>query len=97
MRLLPLATEIGDWGLDVEGYVETPGQQRERRLAGRSDGALEALGERLRAGRAITAADAAGARPWSSSTRKWRRVYWPGQDPIGRRIRMGSATPTVPG
>jgi len=24
LRVLPLANTIGDWGLDVEGYVETP-------------------------------------------------------------------------
>ena len=53
VRLLPLATEIGDWGLDVEGYVETPGNEAKGDWQVASDGALEALGERLRAGRAI--------------------------------------------
>ena len=35
VRSLPLAAEIGDWGLDVEGYVGSAGHAREGRLAGR--------------------------------------------------------------
>ncbi len=90
VRLLPLATEIGDWGLDVEGYVETPGNGAKGDWQVASDGALEALGERLRAGRAIGASDAAGAQPVVLVNETFARVYFPGQEPIGRRIRMGS-------
>ena len=35
VRVLPLATTIGDFGLDVEGFEESPGRERERRLADR--------------------------------------------------------------
>jgi len=90
VRLLPLATEIGDWGLDVDGYVETPGNEAKGDWQVASDGALEALGERLRAGRAIGASDAAGAQPVVLVNETFARVYFPGRDPIGRRIRMGS-------
>src|SRR4030095_7249495 len=51
VRSLPLGSEIGDWGLDVEGYVETPGRNAKGDWQVLSDGALEALGERLRDGR----------------------------------------------
>src|SRR4029450_884445 len=59
IRLLPLGAPIGDWGLDVEGYVETPGRNAKGDWQVASDGALEALGERVLRGRAFTAADAA--------------------------------------
>jgi putative ABC transport system permease protein len=90
VRLLPLATEIGDWGLDVEGFVETPGHNAKGDWQVASDGALEALGERLVAGRAVAASDTAQALPVTIVNETFARMYWPGQDAIGRRIRMGS-------
>ena len=54
-----LASTIGDWGLDVEGYVETPGNNAKGDWQVATDGAFEALGERLVAGRWFTAADRA--------------------------------------
>ena len=54
MRSLPLANTIGDWGLDVEGFVETPGNFAKGDWQVVTDGALEALGERLVRGRTFT-------------------------------------------
>ena len=96
VRLLPLATEIGDWGLDVEGFEETPGNNAKGDWQVVSDGALEALGERLRAGRPLAASDVAGSLPVALVNETFVRLYWPGQDPIGRRIRMGSNDPKRP-
>jgi predicted permease len=96
VRLLPLATEIGDWGLDVEGFEESPGRNAKGDWQVVSDGALEALGERLRDGRAIAASDAAGALPVALVNETFVRAYWPGENPIGRRIRMGSNNPDRP-
>jgi predicted permease len=96
VRLLPLATEIGDWGLDVEGFEESPGRNAKGDWQVASDGALDALGERLRDGRALAASDVAGALPVVLVNETFARTYWPGQDPLGRRIRMGSANPDRP-
>jgi putative ABC transport system permease protein len=96
VRLLPLATEIGDWGLDVEGFEETPGNNAKGDWQVASDGAMEALGERLRAGRSLSASDIAGSLPVVLVNETFARLYWPGQDPIGRRIRMGSDNPDRP-
>src|SRR5262249_41592172 len=63
VRSLPLAAEIGDWGLDAEGYVETPGNHAKGDWQVVSEGALEALGERLLRGRPLEAPDTAEARP----------------------------------
>jgi predicted permease len=89
VRLLPLGAPIGDWGLEVEGFENT----RERQAKGDwqvvSDGGLGALGERLLRGRDFTAADTADTQPVALVNETLARTYWPGRDPLGRRIRQG--------
>ncbi len=91
-RSLPLASQIGDWGLDVEGYVESAGHNAKGDWQVVSDGALEALGERLVRGRTFTPSDRAETLPVALVNETLVRAYLPGRDPIGRRIRMGSDT-----
>jgi putative ABC transport system permease protein len=93
MRSLPLGATIGDWGLAIEGY--TPpyrGANPKGDWQVVSAGALEALGERLVRGRLLTNADDAGAPQVALVNETMARTYWPGQDPIGRRIRQGGPT-----
>jgi putative ABC transport system permease protein len=90
VRSLPLANTIGDWGLDIEGYVETPGNNAKGDWQVSTDGAFEALGERLIAGRSFTAADRADAAQVAIVNEKMASLYWKDGNPIGRRIRMGS-------
>jgi putative ABC transport system permease protein len=90
VRSLPLAAEIGDWGLDVEGYEETPANRAKGDWQVASDGALEAMGERLLAGRPLAASDTAGALPVCLINENLARTYFSGRDPIGGRLRMGS-------
>jgi predicted permease len=90
MRSLPLAAPIGDWGLAVEGYVPLPGTNPKGDWQVASDGALEALGERLVRGRSFAASDGADGLQVALVNETMARAYWPGQDPIGGRIRMGS-------
>jgi putative ABC transport system permease protein len=90
VRSLPLAASIGDWGLDVEGFVETPGHNAKGDWQVVSDGALEALGERVLRGRPFAESDTATSQPVALVNETFAQIYWPGQDPIGRRIRMGS-------
>ncbi|MFY9551797.1 MAG: ABC transporter permease [Thermoanaerobaculia bacterium] len=90
VRSLPLAASIGDWGLDVEGYAERPGQHAKGDWQVLSDGALEALGERVLRGRAFAASDNAQTLPVVLVNETFARIYWSGQDPLGKRIRMGS-------
>jgi putative ABC transport system permease protein len=91
VRSLPLAASIGDWGLDIEGFVESPGNSAKGDWQVVSDGAFEALGERLVRGRTFTAGDTTEALPVAVVNETLARTYWPGQDPIGKRMRMGSA------
>ncbi len=90
LRLLPLGAPIGDWGLDVEGYVEAPGSNAKGDWQIASEGALEALGERIVRGRGFTSADTTDAEQVGLVNETMARTYWPGQDALGRRFRMGS-------
>ena len=90
VRSLPLGATIGDWGLDVEGYVETPGRNAKGDWQVVTPGALEALGERVVSGRGFTAADRLDARQVALVNETMARRYWTDGNPIGRRIRMGS-------
>jgi putative ABC transport system permease protein len=90
MRSLPLGTTIGDWGLTVEGYTPSRlGDNPKGDWQVVSSGALEALGERLVRGRTLTTSDGIGAPEVALVNETMARTYWPGQDPIGRRIRQG--------
>ena len=93
IRMLPLAAEIGDWGLEIEGYVPPPGSHAKGDWQVASDGAFEALGERLVRGRTLAASDTADAQPVVLVNETLARTYWPGEDPIGRRLRMGAQSP----
>jgi predicted permease len=90
VRSLPLAASIGDWGLDVEGYVESPGHNAKGDWQVISDGAFEALGEKLLRGRALARTDTAESLPVAVVNETFVRIYWPADEPVGRRIRMGS-------
>jgi putative ABC transport system permease protein len=89
VRSLPLGSTIGDWGLQIEGYVPPPGLNAKGDWQVATDGALEALGERLVRGRLFTAADTADAPAVALVNETMARLYWPDLDPVGRRLRMG--------
>ena len=57
IRALPIGTTIGDRGVAVDGYTPPVGQGSQGDWQVATDGALEALGERLIRGRFFTAAD----------------------------------------
>jgi predicted permease len=90
VRALPLASSIGDWGLRVDGYVAPPGRHAKGDWQVVSDGALEALGERLVSGRTLSASDAEGSQPVVLINETLARTYFGGRDPIGGRMRMSS-------
>ena len=96
VRSLPLGSAIGDWGLDIDGYAESAGHNAKGDWQVVSDGALEALGERALRGRLIERTDVAGALPVVLVNETLAQTYWPGQDPIGKRLRMGSDDPKRP-
>jgi predicted permease len=98
VRSLPIGSTIGDRGLMVEGFQGTPGQNQTGDWQVATPGAVEALGERLVRGRLFKASDVAGAPAVALVNESMAAAYWPGLDPVGRRIRFGgmhSAAPWV--
>ena len=90
VRALPLATTIGDWGLDIEGYEEAPGQNAKGDWQVVTDGAFEAMGARLARGRWFTPADTATSQPVMVVNETMARTYWPEGRALGGRVRVGS-------
>ena len=90
VRSLPLASPIGDRGLAVEGYVPPPGSNATGDWQVLSEGAVEALRETVVLGRPFRRSDSGASVPVVLVNEAFVRRYWPGRDPIGRRMRMGS-------
>ncbi|MBK5255563.1 MAG: FtsX-like permease family protein [Vicinamibacteria bacterium] len=90
LRNLPLGESIGDFGVQIEGPNGQEHGQADWQAS--SDGTIEALGLRLRAGRDFLPSDIASAPQVALINEAMARRYWPGLDPLGRRFRMGSAS-----
>lgn len=88
VRILPLTTEMGDWGIDVEGYAPPPGERVKGDWQTVTPGYFEAMGVPLKQGRLFTAADRRDAQPVIIINQAMAQKFWPGRDPIGRRIRV---------
>lgn len=91
VRVLPLATTIGDYGLDVEGFQESPGVNAKGDWQIATDGAFEAMGARLMRGRWFTPADTRQSQGVAVINETMARTYWKNpEDAIGGQIRLGS-------
>jgi putative ABC transport system permease protein len=76
--------------------IGKPEPQEEPRMQVRAatPGYLETVRVPLRRGRLLTSADRAGAPPVAVITEAAARKYWPGENPIGQRIRLHVSTST---
>jgi putative ABC transport system permease protein len=90
---LPLAVASGDWGFDIEGRARVNG-----RRPGRADwyvvtpGYMEAMRIPVRAGRAPLESDTEAAPPVIFINESAAAAMFPGQDPIGKRVRLSNTT-----
>lgn len=96
VRALPLGSTIGDFGLRIEGYVPPAGTNAKGDWQIATDGYLEAMGERLVRGRSIAPTDTASSQLVALINEEMARLYWPGQDPIGRRFKVGGGSANRP-
>ncbi|MFP2931237.1 ABC transporter permease, partial [Pyxidicoccus sp. 3LG] len=60
-----------------------------------SKGYFDALGIGLVKGRLLAETDVAGAEPVVVINEAAARKYWPGEDPVGQRLRVGHAVPSL--
>jgi predicted permease len=91
VRILPLATQAGDWGLDVEGYTPpvnegTPGDWQVV-----TPGYFEAMGLKLLQGRFFDSRDGFAGPMAMVVNRSFTEKYLPGRDPLGRSVGIGSS------
>src|SRR5262249_45339629 len=89
IRALPIGTTIGDRGLAIDGYTPPAGDGTQGDWQVATDGALEALGERLVRGRLFTAADTLESQPVALVNQTMASKYWAGRDALGGRFKSG--------
>ena len=88
-RSLPLGSQIGDFGLVVDGYAPPPGTGAKGDWQIATSGYMEAIGEQLLRGRGIAESDTPDSQLVGLINDEMARRYWEGRDPIGGRFRIG--------
>jgi predicted permease len=96
VRSLPLASQIGDWGLWIEGYDPRPGESTPGDWQVVTDGYFETLGVRTLSGRVFDRTDDATSDGLVINEAMARR-YWEGRDPLGTRVAAMGDTSVVVG
>ena len=96
LRLLPIATDIGDYGTTVEGYTPPPGTGTPADWQIASADGPEALGERLLEGRWLQDADTSGGQDVALINHAMANKYWAGRQALGGRFKIGGNSPTRP-
>lgn len=87
---LPLATELGDLGFELEEDRIPEGRDKpDADWQVVTPGYFDAMAMRLARGRGIEPTDRAGAPGVVVVNRTMGEAFWPGMDPLGRRIRLG--------
>jgi len=89
VRILPLATEMGDWGLQVEGYTPPPNQGTPGDWQIVTPGYFEAMGLRLVEGRFFDDRDVMTAPPAIIVNRRFVELYLQGRQALGAHVRIG--------
>jgi putative ABC transport system permease protein len=94
---LPLTGTRGDWNFAIEGKAPpAPGEQGPTAdWQAATPGYFEAMRIPLRRGRAVAAEDRLPGRPVVVINETTARRYWPGEDPLGKRIRLGGTADSL--
>ena len=86
---LPLATGHDGYSIQVEGKeVDNVGDARVAAMQYVTPGFFQALGIGLRMGRTFTSADRVDAPLVAVVSQNMADLLWPGEDPLGKRLRM---------
>ncbi len=96
-RILPLASQIGDWGVSLEGYEPAPGLPMNGDWQIAAPGYFEVMGIPLVRGRTLEPGDDERGGMVVVVNEAFARHFWPdGSDPVGRRMAMntGADEPT---
>ncbi len=94
---LPASANSNNQTFVVEGYIPPQGASMNLATVAQVTGDyFRAIGIPLLRGRYFTEADKAGAQLMVIVNQKLAQHYWPGQDPIGKRMRIGTAEMKTP-
>jgi predicted permease len=91
---LPYSDEAWDDSTSIENRPVAPGQPQPAQRLTVSSGYFSALHIPVVSGRVFTAGDDLQTPPVAMVSRSFAARYFPGEDPIGKRIRMGAAGPS---
>jgi putative ABC transport system permease protein len=92
---LPIGGDDFASGVVIEGKPEPrPGELPRAGLQVVTPGYFEAMGIRVVEGRDVAESDTAGAVPVVLVNETFARQHWPGEAPVGRRLRFGGETGT---
>jgi len=88
---LPLSPSQTAVNVAPEGYQFPKGREKEIEFGAAVDAAyFRTLHVEIKRGRAFTDDDRAGSRRVAIVNQQFVKTYWPGQDPIGKRVRVES-------
>jgi predicted permease len=94
VRLLPLATEMGDWGVNVEGYTPPPNQNSQADWQVVTPGFFETMGVAVREGRTLGSGDDINGPLALVVNRAFVNQYLSGRQALGVRVRIGGRDTT---
>jgi putative ABC transport system permease protein len=94
VRNLPLATEMGDWGLGIEGYTPPPNQGAPGDWQIVTPGYFEAMGLKLEQGRFFDQRDDYTGPLVMIVNQTFADTYLKGRNPLGVRVRIGGSDST---
>jgi putative ABC transport system permease protein len=86
--ILPLASTVGDWGIDIDGRAEGPDENFSGYLQVVTPGFFETMGFTRVDGRFLEDADRPDGLPAVVISEAMARQYWPGESALGRRFRI---------
>ena len=97
MTALPLS-DFAAWGpITIEGHTPPPGERfinaDQRTVAA---GTSRRCTSRFDAAASSPSTTRSTPSAWSSWTNGWRPAYWPGQDPVGKRLKFGDLAEATP-
>jgi predicted permease len=88
--LVPFGSEMNASAVTPEGYEHRPDDPVVAPIvSGAGDGYFEAMDINVVAGRSFTTADVTGTLPVAIVDRYLADRFWPGQDPLGKRLAQG--------
>lgn len=93
VRFLPSGWSWQTGSFSIENVPPEPGDRLRAGMQAVSQGFFSALRVPLRSGRLLAGQDGAGATPVVVISETMAQRYWPGSNPIGRRVRFGASEP----